>query len=163
MGLITSSSAFSGPTILLSHTGRTSHTDLDTTAPIHPNTSPNSTSQEVSCFSWWVKMSSIDFMKLMSTILFANKGKYLKCLLLKTKHTNATIKKKKTPLTGWTEIFFRLVDTEKHETLYVSVLGLVSRRLSWYKFAIIIYGWGLWYKHILSLLFGYCFITFKNI
>ena len=60
--------------------------------PIHPNTSPNSTSQEVSCFSWWVKMSSTDFMKLMITILFANKGKYLKCLLLKTKHTNSTIK-----------------------------------------------------------------------
>ena len=38
--------------------------------PIHPNTSPNSTSQEVSCFSWWVKMCSTDFMKLMITILF---------------------------------------------------------------------------------------------
>lgn len=50
--------------------------------------------------------------KLMITILFANKDKYLKCLLLKTKHTNATIKEK-TPLTGWTDIFSHLIDTEK--------------------------------------------------
>ena len=99
--------------------------------PILPNTSPNSTSREVSCFSWWVKISSTDFMKLMITILFENKDKYLKCLLLKTKHTNATIKEK-TPLTGWTEIFFHLVDTEKQETQYASVLSLVSRGLSWY-------------------------------
>lgn len=107
------------------------HRHLDAIAP--PNTSPNSTSQEVSCFSWWVKMSSTDFMKLKITILFANKGKYLKCLLLEIKHTNATHTKKKHLL--WPDelrFFFHLVDTEKHETQHISVLVMVSRRLSWF-------------------------------
>ena len=47
-----------------------------------------------------MKISFIDFMKLMITILFRNKDKYLKCLLLKTKHANATKKKKNPSLTG---------------------------------------------------------------
>ena len=89
MELITSSSASPGPTILPSHQQNVTHT-WTLLLFLHPNTSQDQTSWEVTCFSWWMKISFIDFMKLMITILFTNKDKYLKCLLLKTKHTIAT-------------------------------------------------------------------------
>ena len=129
MELITSSSAYPGPTIPLSHIGRTAHTpglycspSIQTPRQTWPHRRLAASLDEWKCllqilWNWW----SLFFLQIKvstSSVIIKNKT---------YKFHNKT-----TPLTGWTEIFFHLVDTEKHETQHASVLGLISRRLSWY-------------------------------